>query len=462
MTGMPHTLALIAALGVVVSGCAVPPPPPLADAGIAPPPAWRTDVGATAPVEDWWWRQFGDPVLTDLVETALAHNIDLDIAAARVVEVRAQEKWARARLFPAIGATIDAGYGREVSPFGDGETSVFALPMFQASYELDLFGQVRDRADAARLSVAATAAARDSARIAVAATTAANYILLRALDARLEILRATSAARAEALRIARDRADAGYTSRLELEQAGAEYAATAEQMADAELAIIRQEHALSLLLGRAPGAIARGLPLRALARPAIPDTLPAALLRQRPDIAQAELHLAATDAELAAARGDFMPRIRLGAAAGGLFSDALADPAGIWLLGGSILAPIFQGGRLAANLEGAAARRNQAAHVYRRTVLTAFREVEDNLAATRRLDQRRVHLVARRVAAAEALYHAANRYRAGYSPYLDQLDAQRNLLGAELALLRVEAGQLTALVDLYRAMGGGWGDAPEG
>lgn len=455
--------ATCGALALLLAGCAVRTMPPLADASVVPPVDWRTDAGPAAPLDARWWQQFGDPVLTEVVEKALAHNIDLSIAAARVAEARAQERLVRADLFPMISVGTDAMYGRTLSPFGHGETLVEAAPMFEAAYEVDLFGRIHNRSDAARLSAQARLAAQDAARLSVAATAASNYILLRSLDARLEILRATLAARAEALRIASDRAEAGYTSQLELRQAQAEYEATAELVPDAELAVTRQEHALSLLLGAPPHATGRGLPLGGLARPAIPAGLPSDLLRQRPDIAEAEYRLASTDAELAASRADFLPRIRLGASAGVVVSDILSDPVGIWSLGGSILAPLFRGGALSARLEGAAARRDQAAHAYRRTVLTAFAEVENNLAATRRLGERRVHLMARRTAVAAALHHAENRYRAGYSSYLEQLDAQRNLLAAELALLAVDTGQLTALVDLYKAMGGGWGadsDAP--
>lgn len=460
-------LCPVPAVVLLLAGCAIPDPPPLADATVTPPAGWRTDAGPTAPLEAWWWRQFGDPVLSEVVEAALASNIDLAIAASRVAEARAGERMVRARFFPAVHAGGDAIYGRHVSPNDDGRTAIAARPMFEASYELDLFGRVRSRADAARLSAEATVAARDAARLAVAATAASGYILLRALDERLEILRATLQAREEALRIARDRAEVGYTSRLELRQAQAEYEAAAQLVPETELAISQQEHALSLLLGTPPQAIGRGLSLRALARPAIPAGLPSDLLRRRPDIARAELQLAATDAGLAAARADFMPSINLGASVGAVFADVLDDPVGIWSIGGSVLAPIFQGGRLAAGLDAAAARRDQAAHGYRQAVLIAFREVEDNLAATRRLGEQRGHAQARRTALAEALDHARDRYQAGYSSYLEQLDAQRNLLAVELSLLGVETEQLISLVNLYQAMGGGWGGdgwggAPDG
>ncbi|HEY4555359.1 MAG TPA: efflux transporter outer membrane subunit, partial [Lysobacter sp.] len=278
----------------------------------------------------------------------------------------------------------------------------------------------------------------------------------RGLDARLEVVQATIASRAQALRIARSRARVGYTSQLELRQAEAEYEAAAQILPQVRLAIARQEDALALLTGSAPRAIRRGAALDAIAMPPVPAMLPSDPLRRRPDVAQAEWSLAATDANLAAARAQFLPQLRLSASAGALASSALGDTVAIWSVGGSILAPLFNGGRLQAQVDAAAARRDQAAFAYRRTVLTAFREVEDALAATVRLAEQRARLDAQRRALADALRHATNRYEAGYTSYLEQLDAQRALLTADLGLVQLRADELNARVALYQAMGGGW------
>ena len=267
----------------------------------------------------------------------------------------------------------------------------------------------------------------------------------------------TLKARGEALKFARDRAEVGYTSQLELRQAEAEYQATAQQVPQLKAQIARQENALSVLTGELPGAIARGGTLADLRRPAAPATLPSELLRRRPDVAAAEYRIVAADAKMRVARADFMPSINLGASAGLALSDLLADPVGIWSLGGSILAPIFQGGKLQAQLDGATAQRDQAAWAYRATVLDAFREVEDRAAVLANLDAQERALNAQQVAVADALRHARNRYRAGYTPYIEQVDAQRALLGVELSLVQVKADELTALIGLYQAVGG----APE-
>lgn len=441
---------------LVLAGCAPAIPPLPEGAAVQAPAGWRTDPGATAPLADGWWRAFGDPVLDELVERALANNTDVAIAAARVREARAQEALARSVFYPSLDLSVSAARQRTVGPLGTPTESTVVQPVFQAAYEVDLFGRLGDQAEAARQTYLASAAARDAAALSVEAATASGYITLRALDARLAIVEATLASRAEALRIARNRAEVGYTSDLELRQAEAEYEATAQLVPQARLAIARQENALSVLTGEAPAPVARGTAFAALQQPALSDTLPSELLRRRPDVAQAEFTLAASDATLSAARAQFLPQVRLGPTAGLVASSALGDPVAIWSLGGSVLAPLFNAGRNEAQFDTAAARRDQAAYAYRRTVLTAFREVEDNLAAVARLREQLVSLEAQRAALESALGHARNRYEAGYSAYLEQLDAQRALLSAELTLVQARADALTATVGVFQALGGGW------
>lgn len=426
---------------------------------MTPPAGWRSPLAGTAPIDAQWWQRFGDPVLAALVTEALANNPDVAIAAARVREARGQETIARAQRFPGLDAGVGITTSRAVSGLGTAVESTGASPVFQAAYEVDLFGRIGEQVAAARATSLSSEAAQAAARLSVAAATASGYLTLRSLDARLEIVHQTIASRQEAVRLARSRAEAGYTSQLELRQAEAEFEATAQVLPQVQLAITRQEDALSLLVGANPRAIARGLALDALRRPPIPAGLPSELLRRRPDIVQAEFALAASDSNLAAARAQFLPSLRLTGSAGEALSTSLTNPVGVWSIGASILAPLFQGGRLRGGVDVAAARRDQAAFGYQRTVLTAFRETEDALAAVQRLGEQRARLDAQRLALAEALRHAQNRYRAGYSSYLEQLDAQRSLFNVELSLVQVEADQLAAHVALYQAMGGGWSDA---
>ena len=451
---MRRSFALAATTAITLSACA----PTLQDAplgaGVALPADWRPSLEGTAPVEADWWASFGDPQLSQLVERARAANPDVQVALARVEEARATELASRGFLLPSLGAGVEGGVQREVSPFGQAQTTVAAQPAFRASYELDLFGKNAARVDAAEAGVAASAAAAEAARLSVIAAAASGYITLLALDRRLSVLEETLVARQEAVKFARDRAEVGYTSQLPLRQAEAEYQDTAQLVPQLQAQIARQENALSVLTGTMPGAIERGGTLEQLIQPPAPATLPSELLRRRPDVAAAEYRIAAADAQMRVARADFLPSIDLGAAAGLVLSDLLADPVGVWSLGGSILAPIFQGGRLQAQLDGATAQRDQAAWAYRSTVLDAFREVEDRMAVLSNLKEQESALEAQRVAVADALRHARNRYRAGYTPYIEQVDAQRALLGVDLSLIQVRADELTALVGLYQAVGG--------
>lgn len=443
-------LALLA-----LAGCAAGPrqPPP---AGPVVPAAWRAGIGETGTVDPAWWQRFGDPALTALVERALANNTDVATAVARVAEARSTELAARAALLPAIDAGLGFERSRSIGALGGAVVQNAAQPQVQISYEVDLFGRLDALRDAARAGVAASEADRDATRLAVAGAATSGYIALRALDAQLETAKATLVARTEGLHFAKRRAEAGYTSMLELRQAEAEYRATARAVPQTELAITQAENALRVLTGDPPGPIARGLPLDRIAFPPLAATLPSALLRRRPDIAAAEDRLAATDAQLSAARAAFMPTLDLSGVASVAFSSLLPDPLALFTLGGSVLAPIFEGGRLRAGERGATARRDEAAIAYRATVIDAFREVENSLAAVDRLEKQEVELRAQRDALQDSLRLATSRYRAGYASYIEQLDAQRGLLGADLTLIQARSDRLSAMAGLYQALGGGW------
>ncbi|MCD2322954.1 efflux transporter outer membrane subunit [Sphingomonas sp. IC-56] len=447
-------------LALLLASCAGPGPRTAPPPGPQVPQGWRETGGTGVAVQPGWWNAFGDPVLSDLVARALANNPDIALAAARIEEARAQERLARAVLSPDVSAGASAAQSRSVGALGSPIEQTQASPTLSVAYELDLFGRNRPAREATRLGTVAAQAARDAAALTIASTTASSYLTLRALDSRLQVARDTLAARSEALRVARRRAETGYTSRLELNQAEAEYRATAQVVPQTELAIRRSENALSVLLGVAPAAIPRGRTLAELVLPAVPGGLPSDLLRRRPDIFAAEARIAASDARLESARAQFLPRINLTGTAGVALSSVLADPISLFSLGGSILAPIFDSGRLRAGVETAASQRDQAAIQYRTNVLTAFREVEDGLAAVDRQARVEAEVRAQRAALAEALVHASNRYRAGYASYIEQLDAQRGLLSADLTLIQARLDRLTALVDLYRAFGGGWEGAP--
>ena len=441
---------------LALSACAGPRPDPPAAAAVEAPGAWRIASPTPGEVDAGWWASFGDPALSAVVETALARNTDIAIAAARVEEARAQFQLAEAVRLPNVAAMAGGGRQRDVSPFGRPREQTLGQGQVSAAWDVDLFGRLANASAAARASLLSTEAGRDGIRLAVAATAASGYVTLRSLDARLVILENTLQARAASLSLARRRADAGYASYLDLRQAEAEYHGTEQQIPVAEAAIARLENALAVLMGDSPRAISRGRSLEQQTAPTVPPGLPADLLRRRPDLVQAEQQVVAADRSLDAARAAFLPNIQLTGAAGLVDSSLLEDPIRVFSVGGSVLAPILDAGRLQAQQGVAAARRDQAAFAYRRAALTAFREVDDALTTQRRAAEQVAALEAQRQALAQALTLATNRYRAGYAPYLDQLDAQRSLLATELTLAQAQGDRLTAVIALYQALGGGW------
>ena len=451
------TSAALAALAL--AACAGPQIGPPGAAAVSAPANWREASQTAGDIDPRWWARFGDPVLSAIVERALASNTDVAVAASPVAEARAQFRFAQAQRLPNLFGVAGGGRVRDISPFGEPEQQWEGKAELQISYDVDFFGRLASASAAARESLLASEAAKDNVRLAVAASAASGYITLRALDARLAVLRETLAARQAALQLIRRRAEAGYGTLLDQRQAEADVYATDQQIPATELAIRRQEDALSLLLGENPRAIERGATLADLAAPVIPPGVPSALLRRRPDIAQAERQLAAADRSLDAARAAFMPSVQLTASGGYVASNLLPNNVEVFSLGASVLAPLLDGGRLRAQRDASVARRDQAAFAYRKAALTAFKEVEDALSATDRTAAQALDIAAQREALAKAYRLASNRYNAGYSPYLDQLDAQRSLLAADLQLVQVRSDRLNAAVALYQALGGGWGPA---
>lgn len=456
----PDHCVRLTLLATLIAGCAGPRPAPPVDAAVTAPARWRAAIADRATgneaVSPQWWQAYGDPVLVQLVQSALAHNTDLEIAAARVEQSRAQFTLAGAQRWPRLDLGAGAMRERDVNAFGEPEVQTASQAKLSISYDADLFGRLAASSAAARDTLLASEYGRDNLRLSIVAATVNGYLGLRSLDAKLDLLKQTLAARQESLKFAHRRASAGYASNLDLHQAEAELHATEQLIPATELAIRRTENGLSLLLGQAPGAIERGKPLQDLLTPSVPVGLPSELLRRRPDIAQAERQLSAADHQLDAARAAFMPSVTLTANGGYVDSTLLDDPIRVFSLGGSILAPLLDAGRLKAQQQATAARRNEAAWAYRKTTLTAFGEVEDALAALSMTHLQEQALRDQQSAVAKALKLATRRYRAGYSPYLEQLDAQRSLLSVDMAVLQAHTDVLTDTVTLYQALGGGW------
>jgi NodT family efflux transporter outer membrane factor (OMF) lipoprotein len=424
------------------------------------PSAWHTEVvGPASSVERDWWRAFRDPALDALVRQALERNGDLRTARSRLQEYRARITVAASAQQPGLTGTFNPSRQKIMSQFGFPIQFNSIQGNVQASYEVDLFGRLAENTAAARFEYQSQQAAADAAALSVAANTASGYLNLRGLDAQLELARATLASRQRSFELARRQLEVGYSSRLDLAQAEAELHAAAQVVPQLERSIADQESALNVLIGASPGSIPRGAQLNALKAPPVVPGLPSELLRRRPDIAEAERAIAAADASLAAARDQLLPSIQLSASAGPFGFDLpqlLQSPVLLWSVGGSVLAPIFNGGRLRAQADIAASQRDRAVFAYESVVRTAFAETENALDGVERLEQQLTEAEARNTAAAEALRIAHNRYANGYASYLEELDAQRTAFSAEVSVLQLKASLLGANVDLYRALGGGW------
>jgi NodT family efflux transporter outer membrane factor (OMF) lipoprotein len=448
---------LLACLPALLAAACMPaerPLPVLARIRLAP--GWIEQASPAGVLPARWWREFQDPALDRYVNRALANNTDVLTAIARVDEARGNLSLARAALRPMVDTDASVSRSRSLGDFGV-TTSNAIQPEATLSWQLDLFGRLRAQRRAARYQFLASQADRDGVALSVENSIAQSYFTLLALDAQLVVTRETAQTRQVSLRLAQDQAQAGYASQYELTQAQSEYEAVNGQIPELLRGIRKAENALTLLTGEAPAALVVRGNLLTVRTPDVPTTLPSTLLRRRPDLASAERLLAASSASLVAQRAAFLPSVSISASLGQLFVNALNyDPVTIWSLGGSILAPIFEGGRLRANVDVATAQRDEAAYAYRGAVLSAFRDVENALTDVRRYGEQIVIVRRRREILLRSLALATDRYRGGYASYLDQLDAQRSLYSTELEAIGIRQSQLQAIVQLNAAFGGGW------
>lgn len=440
---------------------------------VATPAAYR--FGPTAAVsptrsEAAWWQGFGDDILNRMVREALSGSRDLRIAAARVEEADAVLMGTRSQGLPQVGYAANAARERTTQqggvalPSGAGQArSVFGAAL-QASWEIDLWGRIERETEAARANLLATEEARRGVELTLIAAVIDSYITLLDLDSQLAIAEATIASRKQSVALYRARLNGGFTSEFEMAQVMADYESAVAAAPELRRLIAQQEDALSILLGRNPGPIARGRTLQRLATPTVPAGLPAELLTRRPDILQAEQQLIASHALIGATRARYFPRISLTGVAGfasAELGDLFAGTARSWSFAGEVAGPIYAGGGLAAATGQAQARRTQALAAYERTIQNAFRDVDDALIALQTSGEI-VAALERRVATLErGLTLARARYDNGYSDSLDVLDIERSLFSAQLTLAAARGDRFRALVDLYSALGGDWVEEPE-
>jgi multidrug efflux system outer membrane protein len=411
-----------------------------------------------------WFDLLRDPELRKLVETALRENRDVRVAIATVNEFRAQYGVAKGDFFPQI--TLNALGGRTKTVLGS--LGSFTSNQLQAtadlSWELDFWGRIRRSTEAARNDLLAQRENQRAVVLTLVGDVATSYLQLRQLDLALEISRRTLAANRETFRLARRRFDQGLISELDVRQFESEVASPAASVAQLEGQITQTENQLSVLVGRNPGGIPRGRSLtEVLGNLTVPAYLPSALLERRPDVREAEAQLHAATARIGVAKGDLLPKLIV-IGDYGTYSrnteDLFKKSSEIYQILGGVSMPLFTGGKVGKQVDVARARAEQSRYIYEQTVLTALREVEDALAGVRASRNQVAAQQTQVDALRRALRLAEMRYQSGASSYLDLLDAQRSLFGAELSLAQVQGQQATTAVTLYKALGGGWPVTP--
>jgi outer membrane protein, multidrug efflux system len=461
-----RSLIALSLVMLLTSGCAVGPnyKRPRVDV----PGTYRGAVPQEAPQpaaeslgDQKWWEVFQDKQLQDLIHTALQQNYDVRIAATRILEARAQVGIVRADQLPTISAGAQAVNERypRVKLYPQYETSANQVDLSLA-WELDFWGKYRRATESARANLLATEWARKEVIDTLVSDVASAYFQLRELDLELEISRRTLASRKNSLQLTQTLANGGATSMLDVRQAEQLVFTAAETIPDLERQIEQQENFISTLLGNNPGPIARGMKLTEQPHaPDVPAGLPSSLLERRPDIREAEAQLIAANAQIGVAKADYFPQINL-TATGGYQSSALTSlftgPAGLWSFGGSLVQPIFEGGRIRSNVRFTEARQQEAALVYQQTIQQAFRGVSDALVGYSKDREFREQQEQLTFSAQDAARLSETRYRGGATSYLEVLTNETNYFDAELGLAQAQLNELVALVRIYRNLGGGW------
>ena len=455
--------ALALLLAVPLSACMV--GPDYRRPEVEVPAAWRLGATEASQISNIaWWDQFQDPVLSDLVRTALANNKDLEIATANVDQAGAQYGIVHSAEFPQLTAGASAERQRLSRTTaigggtGRGQFNDFGVNL-SASFELDVWGRLRRASESARANLLASEQGRGTVVLTVVTTVASGYIQLRALDRQLEIAQYTSQSLGEAARLQRVRFEEGAVPQSDYLQAESQYRDAVARVPELEREIARQENFLSVLLGHNPGPIPRGRDIDALLFPAVPEGLPASLLERRPDIRQAEQNLIAANANIGVARAAYFPDISLTALLGlesAQLSDLFKGPSRVWSFGAGVLQPIFNAGRIRGQVAQAEALQRQALYTYEKSIISAFQDVENALIDRTKFGQVREEQ-AKNVEALRRFRDLADlRYREGATIYLEVANAEQSLFNAQLAYVATQAQLFQSYANLYKAIGGGW------
>jgi multidrug efflux system outer membrane protein len=457
---------IVAFLVMLCSGCAV--GPNYKKPAVPVPPEYRGapaeqtgKSGAESFADQKWWDAFQDEALRDLIQTALKQNYDVRIAAARILEARAQLGITRADQLPTVAASAASVNERipQSARIPSIETTANQVSVSLA-WELDFWGKFRRATESARATLLSQEWARRQVISSLVSDVASAYFQLRELDLELEISRQTLASRTDSLRLTQVLADHGATSMLDVRQAEQLVYGAAASIPDLEQRIEQQENFISTLIGKNPESIARGRKLvdqpHALE---VPAGLPSSLLERRPDIRQAEQQLIAANAQIGVAKADYFPRIAL-TGSGGYQSSALsslfAGQAGLWTFGVNAVQPVFEGGRIRNRVRLAQAQTEEATLFYQRTVQQAFRDVSDALVGYSKSQEFRSQLEQLTHSAEEATKLSNMRYKGGAASYLEVLDSDTRYFLAQISLAQAQLRELQSLVQIYRSLGGGW------
>ena len=457
--------ALVLAATFAMGGCML--GPDYKRPAIDAPPTFRFEDKAARDLANTdWWEQFQDPVLDDLIRSALAENKDVKIAAARVEEYLGKYGVSRSELFPQVGANANASRNRVSEAATPTPLPGSIDPKYTniqatlyASWEIDVWGKIRRLNEAARADLLATEEGRRATILTLVASVAASYVNLRDLDQQLEIAKSTAASRGESAKVFQQRFKGGVVSEMQLAQAQSEYESALASIPQIQIQIAQQEGVLSVLLGRNPGPIKRGREIAQFNVPGVPAGLPSELLERRPDLRQAEQNLIAANARIGAAKALYFPTISLTALAGGVstqLSNLFSGANRVWSYGGDATMPIFTAGRTAGVVQQAEALQQQALLQYEKSIQNAFREVEDALVSLQK-SREQAAAQGRQIAALRTYARLARlRYENGYTSYLEVTDAESRLFNAELSYTQTQGTVFISLVNLYKSMGGGW------
>jgi NodT family efflux transporter outer membrane factor (OMF) lipoprotein len=463
------------ALGFSLAGCNFAPDyhrpdteQPAAFKETAAPGPWQPAKPADDIPRGHWWTMFGDPKLDELEAKVTDANQDIKAAFARFEQARAASEIARAQYYPTVGSGANYTRQRQSSTIANPRpVSTYNDMLFNVdiSYEVDLWGRVRNSVASAEATEQASAGDLASLDVSTHAELASDYFTLRGDDAQQLILDQTVEAYRKAYELTARRHDGGAAAESDVDQAQDQLETARTQAEDVRLRRAQLEHAIAILTGVPPAEFnLPPKPLLEASPPVVDPELPASLLERRPDIAAAERRAFSANADIGVARAAFFPTLTLSAVGGfesAMPSQLITAPSRIWSLGPALNLPIFDGGQRSGVTDQALAAFDEAAANYRQTVLDAYRDVEDNLAALRQLAAESVSQAGAVAASGRALHQAELRYTGGLVTYLEVATQQNNALQAQLSAADITARRMTASIALVKALGGGWKEATD-